>query len=85
MSEISAKKPHHGLKNANKPGIIYVVFDVETKCNNTSLNENLLKGSDYLSKLISILIKFRKAKIAVMGDIKEMYHQMGQSIQEWTK
>ena len=39
------------------------------------LNENLSKGPDYLSKLISILIKFRKEKFAVMGDIKEMHDQ----------
>ena len=40
------------------------------------LNENLSKGPDYLSKLINILIKFRKEKFAVMGDIKEMCHQI---------
>ena len=31
---------------------------------------------DYLSKIISILISFREEKFAVMGDIKEMYHQI---------
>ena len=40
------------------------------------LNENLSKGPDYLSKLVSILIKFRKEKFAVMGDIKEMCRQI---------
>ena len=54
------KKYHHGVKNVNKPGKIRVVFDAGAKCNNTSLNENLLKGPDYFSKVISILIKFRK-------------------------
>ena len=67
--------PHHGVNNVNKPGKIRVVFDAGAKCNNSSQNENLLKGPDYLSKLISILIKFRKEKFAVMGDIKEMYDQ----------
>ena len=41
----------------------------------TSLNENLLKESDYLSKLICILIKFRREKYAIMGGIKEMNHR----------
>ena len=68
--------PHHGVKNVNKPGKIRVVFDAGAKCNNTSLNENLLKEPIYLSKLINILIKFRKEKFAVTGDIKEMYHQI---------
>ena len=62
--------PHHEVKNVNKPGKIRVVFDAGAKCNNTSLNEDLLKGSDYLSKLIRISIKVRKEKFAVMGDIK---------------
>ena len=75
-NEIVNYIPYHGVKNVNKPGKICVIFDAGAKCNNTSLNENLLKGLDYLSKLISILIKFRKEKFAVMGDIKEMYHQI---------
>ena len=50
--------PHHGVKNVNKPGKIPILFDAGAKCNNTLLDENLLKGPDYLSKLISILIKF---------------------------
>ena len=48
-----------------------VAFDVGAKC-----NENLLHPPNYLSKRISILIKFRKEKFAVMGDVKEMYHQI---------
>ena len=49
---------------------IRVVFDAWAKCNNTLLNENLLKGPHYLSKLISILTKCRKETFAVMGEIK---------------
>ena len=68
--------PHHGVKNVSKPGKIPIAFDAGARCNNTLLNENVLKGPDYLSKLISILIKFRKEKFAVTGDITEMYHQI---------
>ena len=68
--------PHHRVKNINKRGKIYVFFDAGAKYNNTPLNENLLKVPNYLSKLISILIKFRKEKYAIMGDIKEMDHQI---------
>ena len=75
-NEIVNYIPHHGVESVNNPGKIRVAFDAGAKCNNISLNENFLKGSDYLSKLISILIKFLKEKFAVMGDIKEMYHQI---------
>ena len=75
-NEIVNYIPHHGIKNVNKPGKIRVVFDAGAKCNNTSLNENLLKVPNYLSKRISILIKFQKEKFAVMSDIKEIYHQI---------
>ena len=51
-NEIVNYIPHHGVKNVNKPGKIRVVFDAGAKCNNTSLNENLLKGPDYFSKVI---------------------------------
>ena len=79
--EVSRKEivnylPHHRVKNFNKLGKISVDFDAGAKCKNTLLNENLLKGPDYLSKFISILIKFRKERFAVMGNIKEMHHQM---------
>ena len=69
-NEIVKYIPHHGVKNVNKPGKIRAVFDAGAKCNNNSLNQNLLKGLDYLSKLISILIKFRKElSIHIFGKI----------------
>ena len=68
--------PHLRVQNVNKPGKICVVFYAGAKCNNTSVNENLLKSPNYLSKLIIVLIKFQKEKFASMGDIKEMYHQI---------
>ena len=71
-NEIVNYIPNHEVKNVNKPGKVRVVFDAGAKSNSTSLNQNLLKGPGYLSKLISILIKFRKEKFAVMGDIKEI-------------
>ena len=71
-NEIVNYIPNHEVKNVNKPGKVRVVFDAGAKSNSTSLNQNLLKGPGYLSKLISILIKFLKEKFAVMGDIKEI-------------
>ena len=72
-NEIINYIPHHGVKNVNKPGKIRVVFDAGAKINSTSLNQNLLKEPGYLSNLISILIKFRKEKFAVMEDINTFH------------
>ena len=60
-----ATKSYTKLYNENKEIVNYIPHH--------GVNE---KGLNYLSKLISILIKFRKEKLAVMGDIKEMYHQI---------
>ena len=50
--------PHHGVKNANKPRKVRVVFDAGAKFQSTSLNKNLFKGPDLLNTLIGVLIRF---------------------------
>ena len=54
-NEIVNYIPHHRVKNVSKPGKICVIFDVGAKYNNTSLNENLLKGPDYLRRLACLI------------------------------
>ena len=39
-----------------------------------SLNEHLLKGSNFLNNLVGILLKFREWQFAIKGDIAQMYH-----------
>ena len=68
--------PHHGVIHPHKPGKVRVVFDASARFQNSSLNSNLLPGPDLLNNLISVLIKFRQGKYAVMADIKAMFHQV---------
>ena len=42
-----------------------------------SLNDCILKGPKLLNELILVLTNFRKHKVAVAGDIKEMFLQVG--------
>ena len=41
-----------------------------------SLNEQLLKGPDFLNCLIGVLIRFRKEAVAVCADVEKMFHQV---------
>ena len=68
--------PHQAVTNIKKPGKTRIVFDAGTKCQNTSLNENLLKGPDLLKNLVGVLLRFRQGKFCVMADIEKMFHQV---------
>ena len=67
--------PHHPVLNPRKPNKVRVVFDCAARCGGTSLNEQLLKGPDFLSSLNEVLIRFRSEKVAVVADIEQMFHQ----------
>ncbi|XP_055918440.1 uncharacterized protein LOC129950533 [Eupeodes corollae] len=69
--------PVFPVENANKPGKIRIVWDAAAAVRGTSLNSLLLKGPDQLTSLTSVLYKFRQDKIAICGDIMEMFHQIG--------
>ena len=68
--------PHHGVTNVNKPGNVRAVFDATAQFDEMCLNEKLLKGPDYLNKLIGILLIFRREQYTVISDIEQIYHQI---------
>lgn len=67
--------PHHGIYHPKK-GTIRVVFDCGATYHGASLNAALLQGPDLTSTLIGVLTRFRQHPVALMADIKSMFHQV---------
>ena len=67
--------PHHDVTHPLKPRKLWVVFDCSATFHGQSLNKLLLQNSDLNNNLTSLLCRFRKDKIAVTRDIKNMFHQ----------
>ena len=67
---------HHGMYHPKKPTKIRVVFDCSAEYQNESLNKDLLQGPDLTNNLVGVLCRFRKEHVALMSDIKGMFHQV---------
>ena len=68
--------PHHPVLNPNKPDKVRIVYNCAAKSKGVSLNENLMKGPDLVNRLIGVLLRFRKERIAIVSDIEGMFHQV---------
>ncbi|XP_043475015.1 uncharacterized protein LOC122506767 [Leptopilina heterotoma] len=68
--------PHFAAVNPQKPKKLRMFFVAASKSHGESLNDHLLKGPDLLNSLPGILFKFREKKVAIGGDLKEMFHQV---------
>lgn len=65
--------PHFGVKNANKPGRVRLVFDAAAKVSGVSFNDLLLPGPDLLKNLIGVLMRFRQKPYAIKADMRDMF------------
>ena len=68
--------PHHSVLNQHKPGKQRVVSDSGAHLGGTSLNDQLFEEPDFLNSLIGVLTTFRTEKVAMIGDIEQMFHQV---------
>ena len=67
--------PHHAVFKRSNPEKCRVVFDCAAQYKGVSLNDVILQGPNFLNNLSGVLIRFRKEPVAVIGDIKLMFHQ----------
>ena len=65
--------PHPYVNSSNK---FRIVFVCSAKFDNVSLNDKLLQGPDLSSNLLGVFLRFRKEPIAVVRDIRFMFHQL---------
>ena len=63
--------PHHPTE-----GKFRIVFDCACRHGNTSLNDKLFSGPDLFSSLLGVLLRFRQFPIAIVADIRGMFHQV---------
>ena len=68
--------PHHPVLSPNKPDKVQVVFDCAATYKGMSLNSALMKGPHLMNNLTGVLIRFRQERIALVGDIEAMFHQV---------
>lgn len=67
--------PHHSVYHPRK-GSLRVVFDCGATYKGISLNSQFLQGPNLTSSLLGVLTRFRQEPVAVMGDIRAMFHQV---------
>ncbi|XP_071133077.1 uncharacterized protein [Mytilus edulis] len=67
---------HHGVYHSQKPDKIRIVFDCSATYMGVSLNKQLIQGPDLTNNLLGVLIRFREEKVAILGDIEAMFHQV---------
>ncbi len=67
--------PHHGVYHPTKRKL-RVVFDCSAKFHGSSLNDQLLQGPDLTNSLLGVLTRFRLERVAFIGDIDAMFHQV---------
>ncbi|XP_058840292.1 uncharacterized protein LOC131695786 [Topomyia yanbarensis] len=81
-AEVSVKHPRtwylpiFPVFNPNKPGKLRIVWDAAASVRGVSLNSVLMTGPDLLTSLASVLLRFREHRVAVGGDVREMFHQV---------
>ena len=67
--------PHHAVLHPVKKKL-RIVFDCAAMQKGVSLNNSCLAGPDLTTKLVNVLLRFRKYDVAVTADVKAMYMQV---------
>ena len=73
---------NHIVTYEDKPGKFRITQDGAAKTQGTSLNKAVLTGPDFMSKLIGIVMRFRRNAVVLSADIKSFFFQIEMSIKD---
>jgi len=59
-----------------------IVFDASATFQGKSLNSEALPGPKLQADMLSILVRFRKELVALVGDVSQMYHQLALTLED---
>ena len=59
-----------------------IVFDASAKFQGKSLNSEALPRPKLQEDMFSILVRFQKELVALVGDVSQMYHQLGLTLED---
>ena len=67
---------HEVLRPESNSTPVRIVFNSSASYKGHSLNDYWAKGPDLLNNLLAVLLRFREEEVALMGDVKKMYHSV---------
>ncbi|KAJ8049254.1 hypothetical protein HOLleu_01926 [Holothuria leucospilota] len=69
---------HHAVRKPESDSTpLRIVFNSSGNYKGHVLNDYWAKGPDLNNQLIAVLMRFRKERVALVGDIRKMYHSVG--------
>ena len=71
---------HEVIKDDSSSTPCRIVFNSSAKFNGMCLNDFWAKGPDVMNNMLGVLLRFRDRSVALVGDIKKMYHSIHLSI-----
>ena len=71
---------HEVIKDDSSSTPCRIVFNSSAKFNGMCLNDFWAKGPDVMNNMLGVLLRFRERSVALVGDIKKMYHSVHLSI-----
>ena len=75
--------PHFAVVRADRSTTkARIVFDASAKFQGKSLNSEALPGLKLQAVMFSILVKFRKELVALVGDVSQMYHRLALTLED---
>ncbi|KAJ8033781.1 hypothetical protein HOLleu_24140 [Holothuria leucospilota] len=68
---------HHAFRKPESDSTpLRIVFNSSANYKGNVLNDYWAKGPDLNNQLIAVLMRFRKERVALVGDIRKMYHSV---------